>query len=323
MSQGGYLLLFALLSSLAIVLVIRSWRPGARGGERFRAAKVLGAVLGWFVGGCLRIRRAHVEDSMARCGVEPRHARAMYRRLGQGVFELLWLSLPGRRRLDDVAQLDPELARWLADPRGVVVATAHTGNWDLTACAAAQLLDARGRKLMVVTKHFSHGWLDRLWQGVRRKYGVELVSAGSVWRRARRELPRGNAVAMMLDQAPERRKGSARGHFLGRTCALDLAPCLVAGRLGVPLIAVFGSRGADGRQFLRLAGSISPPAPGEPLKAWAEASAQTLNDWLSLHVHTEPADWLWMHRRWKDVGRGAGAQVQPLVSSGNAEGSSA
>lgn len=297
----------------------RPWSPPGL----FRAARPLGALLGWLVGSCLRVRRRHVERSMARAGVASGRASEMYQRLGRGVFELLWLSLPGRRRLDGVVEIDPELSSLLKEGRGFVVATAHTGNWDLTACAAARMLQARDRRLLVVTKHFSHGWLDRLWQGLRRKYGVELVSAGGVWGRARHELPRGNVVAMMIDQAPERFKGSARGSFFGRPCALDLAPSLLAGRLKVPLVAVFAARDTSGRQVLRLAGRASPPNPGEPLRAWAEATTQQLNDWLEAQVRAEPADWLWMHRRWKGSPGSDEGEVRPVVSGGKPEAGSA
>ncbi|MCA9644532.1 MAG: lysophospholipid acyltransferase family protein [Myxococcales bacterium] len=328
MGQGAYLLFGALiLAPVAVFAVQASGRretdataTGARLPFLFRAAKYAGAVLGSLVGGLLRVRRRHVEDSLSRSGLDPQQAGAMYRRLGRGVFELLWLSLPGKRALRDVVLIDPELLPWLDSPRGLVVATAHTGNWDLTACAAASLLSARERRLTVVTKHFSHGWLDRTWQGLRRKYGVDLISAGSVWGEARRSLPRGNVVAMMIDQAPERSRGSAPGRFMGQPCVLDLGPCLVAGRLGVPLIAVFAARDADGRQVLRLAGCASPPKPGEPLRAWAEATAQTLNDWLEVQVRRDPADWLWMHRRWKPLpGAAPQRRMQRAVSDGSAE----
>lgn len=63
---------------------------------------------------------------------------------------------------------------------------------------------------------------------------------------------------MMIDQAPERGR-IPRGGFMGRACVLDLAP--LAGRLGLPLIAVFAARDAHGRQALRLAGSVSAPEP--------------------------------------------------------------
>ena len=136
-------------------------------------------------------------------------------------------------------------------------------------------------------------------------------------------MPRGNVVAMMIDQAPERFKGSARGSFFGRPCALDLAPSLLAGRLKVPLVAVFAARDTSGRQVLRLAGRASPPNPGEPLRAWAEATTQQLNDWLEAQVRAEPADWLWMHRRWKGSPGADEGEVRPLVSGGKPEAGSA
>jgi KDO2-lipid IV(A) lauroyltransferase len=121
---------------------------GAVGRLPYRWLGVLGALVGALVGSVLRIRRAHVTLAMARAGVERpgRAASGMYASLGRGLFELLWLG--GRPREEPLRVVIDEasaerFAQALARGRGVVVATAHTGNWDLTACAAAAWIGAR------------------------------------------------------------------------------------------------------------------------------------------------------------------------------------
>ncbi|MBX3181874.1 MAG: lysophospholipid acyltransferase family protein [Polyangiaceae bacterium] len=252
----------------------------------------VGRALAWLVGGVLRVRRAHVEASLARAGLDPRVAPEVYAGLGRGVLELVWLSLPGKRSLERVVVMGPELRRLLTEPTGVVVATAHTGNWDLAACAMA-----RERRLTVVTKHFSSKLADLLWQGLRRRYGVQLVSAGAVTRAAARELPRGGALAMVIDQAPERRRAVVTHPFLGELADVDLAPALLAARYRAPLVAVFPERLADGRQRLEVVARFEPP--GVPERAWAERVTRALTEALADQVRARPAEWLWLHRRWK------------------------
>ncbi len=220
----------------------------------------------------------------------------MYRSLARGLLELAAMAVAPRRLLSRV-RVDARAIELLAsgrDGRGVVVATAHTGNWDLAACAAAERVP-----LTVVTKSLSVRALDRLWQSVRRRRGVKLVGAGEAAAAVRRALGAGEAVAMLIDQAPERRRAVTIAPFLGAPAAVDLAPALIAMRARAPLALVLARRLADGSHVAELVGVIEPPA--RPSRAWAEQAMQTLTVWLETWVRRTPEQWLWMHRRWKQV----------------------
>jgi Kdo2-lipid IVA lauroyltransferase/acyltransferase len=258
----------------------------------------LGSVLGWFVGRVLGVRRAHVVASMQRAGVvnAERTANAMYRSLGRGLFEFWWMALNPRRRLDGWVPIDDETAERVdrAAASGAVIASAHTGNWDLLACAAA----ARW-PLTVVTKQLSIQSLNRLWQRARSRRGIRLVGVGEAARAGAGALARRELVVMLIDQAPERRRGTVVTEFLGHSARVDLAPALLAQRARVPLIAVFSRRTADGRSVAELGPVIVPPP--RPVRRWAEESMIELTRALEVFVRRYPDQWLWMHRRWKDA----------------------
>jgi KDO2-lipid IV(A) lauroyltransferase len=232
---------------------------------------------------------------------EPRRtATKMYRALGVGLMELVAMALGRRRRL--VVRLPTEARRVIESERGALIATAHTGNWDLVACAIAERAP-----LSVATKRLSIGFLDRLWQSARRGRGVRLVEVGDVARAARAGLAQGELFAMMIDQAPERTRGAVRAEFLGERAWVDLAPALVAARAGVPLVVAFPRRLADGTHTVEVAGVIEPPPRAG--RAWAEAAMAQATAWLDAFVREHPEQWLWMHRRWKDAPKPAN---QPL-----------
>ena len=260
--------------------------------RRFCAS--FGALIGWFVGSILRVRRAHVIGALRTAGVaEPdRVADGMYRSLGRGLVELFALTL-GRRPLDDEVTFDQALLGALG-PRGAVIATAHTGNWDLVACAAAAKV-----RLSVVTKHLSFGLLDGLWQWLRARRGVRLLASGRAARGAHSALERGECVAMLIDQAPERERGTVCAPFLGQLARVDLAPALTALRARVPLIVAFARRRADGSEICELQKVIEPPL--RPNRAWAENAMREATAALDRFVRRYPEQWLWMHRRWKDA----------------------
>lgn len=270
----------------------------------WRALGAVGAVVGWLAGSVLRIRRRQVEEALGAAGFEraPAIARRMYASLGTGLAELLWLAACPPAAIEPFFRMDPDCAAALRDAiaggRGVVVATAHTGNWDLAACGAARCLAADPRvAVTVVTKRLSWRALDRYWQALRAERGVRLVEAEGAAAAVRSALAAGGVAALLVDQAPERASGVAVLPFLGRPARHDLAPALLAARSRAPIVVAFGRRDADGRHALTLGAVIAP----EDLRAkgGVERATATISAALERFVREHPEQWLWLHRRWK------------------------
>jgi KDO2-lipid IV(A) lauroyltransferase len=222
-------------------------------------------------------------------------ARAMYRSLGRGLVELLSIAFrsPARRmsgafpwaRIESLAKRE----------NGAVIATAHTGSWDLVACAVAERVP-----LTVVTKRLSVRPVNALWQRLRRGRGVRLAEVGGAAHAARGALGRGELVAMLVDQAPERVRGAVRVPFLGAPAWVDLAPALCALRARAPLVVAFPRRLTDGSHTVDIAAVLEPPR-GPARREWAVEAMTEVTRLLEAFVRRHPEQWLWMHRRWKDA----------------------
>ena len=260
-----------------------------------------GAALGWLAGCALRIRRAHATAALRRAGVDHPHqvARRVYRNLATNVFEFLWLSAHDQDDLTSLIQVDPE--QWarvqacLARGRGAVVATAHTGNWDLLACAMASRVP-----LTVVSKHLSWRSADTLWQRSRARRGVSIIEAQGALQAGARVLRDGGVIAFMIDQAPERRTGIVRLPFLGAPAWHDAAFAVLALRYRAPVVVVTSERTPEGRHVLRIE-EIIEPADGRS-RTWVEETCRRASQAIERFVREHPSQWLWLHRRWKDAG---------------------
>jgi KDO2-lipid IV(A) lauroyltransferase len=261
-----------------------------------RALFPLGGILAFLAFDVLRIRRSHVLHALDRAGLGgAKIARASYRSLGVGIFELLWLA--GRPTLDlaSLARVEGwsrfEEARALG--RGVVVATAHTGNWDLAACACA----AR-TPLAVVTKRLSSRGLDAFWQSSRLRRGLELLSPeGSIFRAVCARLMRGGSVALLVDQDPERTTSVVEAPFLGENALCDTLPAVLAARTGAPIVLAFARRAPHRRHVVEIVDVIIPPK--RPGAAWIEETTRKIAAALDTFVREDPTQWMWLHRRWK------------------------
>jgi KDO2-lipid IV(A) lauroyltransferase len=296
-----------------------------------------GAVVGWLAGSVLRIRRAAVEAAMTRAAVdEPRSAAtAMYRGLGEGVLELLWLAGVDAERRDDAlrthVRLDDDLdgaLRTAAERGPVVLAASHTGNWELIAYGAAQLLAKHGRRLAVVVKPQSVGAFHAFCMNLRKACGLVLIEPAGAFAAARRSLAAGDVIAMPIDQVPDRRRHGIAVAFLGAPALADRAPAALARATGATLLVVAASR--DGRlQRGHLLAEVPAPVrhanrdgSGEPTASeWIESATRTATRALDAFVGQRPSSWLWLHRRWRAPLelRAGGPRVTsaPLVVNGH------
>lgn len=224
----------------------------------------------------------------------------MYRSLGSLVFELLWTA--GRPEADVNQLFEQDASEWGAVReairlgRGLVVATAHTGNWDLLACAMASRV-----KLMVITRHMSWRSADRFWQKMRADRGVVLVDAAGAVGRATAHLREGGVVAFLIDQRPLHDRGTTSCDFLGAPARQDKAFADIAMRARAPVAVAFAERLASGGHRLRVPAVIQPPerASGR----WVEQTVRRAASELEKYVRESPGQWLWLHRRWGEDGR--------------------
>jgi KDO2-lipid IV(A) lauroyltransferase len=274
------------------------------------ALRVIGALLGVIAFDVLRIRRAHVLSSMERAGIGGvRDARRMFVSLGTGALEILWLAGRSKTKLvapdgmgGGMARIDglDVFERANAKGRGVVVVTAHTGNWDVSACACAEKT-----ALTVVTKRLSARGLDAFWQSTRTRRGVRLVAPGvrgvpaetsNVIKTLREDLGAGRTIALLVDQDPERTTSVVEADFLGAPALHDTLPATLAARAGAPIVIAFARREGS-THVVDILRAIDPP-PRASAK-WIEETTRAIAAELDAFVRRDPSVWLWLHRRWK------------------------
>ncbi len=239
-----------------------------------------------------------MRDGLARIGVRDRSiARAVYRDLATSALEFLWSA--AHPEDDLVARVRVEgwdaFERAHALGRGVVVATAHTGNWDLVACACA-----KRTRLAVLTKRLSSPSLDAFWQSTRGARGVELIAApdGDAIARARAVLREGGAVAILVDQDPRRAHSVVRAPFLGEDALHDATVAMLAARARAPIVTAFARRTIDREIVLEI------EALDVPRGTRLDATTRAIADRLDAFVRRSPTQWLWLHRRWTSARSG-------------------
>lgn len=262
----------------------------------------IGAALGAIWHAVVPIRRGVARANLQRAlGTTPKATRRLvrlaYRHYGRALAEALRAA--GGRAPPLELRGETHLRAALAQGRGVLVLSAHLGNFEA-------LVRAAGRfdvPVSVLTKRFSAQGAQRGWQALRRG-GPRFLGAGSA-RAVVAALSRGEIVADVLDQhAPPGR--AVWVPFFGRPAATLPDLVRLSRQSGAPIVPVFTHR-RDGVQIVTVQPAL--PLPTDQVAAVARCVAV-----VEAAVRARPSQWLWIHRRWKPVP----ADVAAVMRQGHA-----
>ncbi len=264
-------------------------------GARLALGRGLGR-LAWL----LRIRRRVTLGNLAlafpdKPAAERRRiAAAAYRNVGAGLADFVGGGRLPPDALDRLFILDGfELfERLFAEGRGVVVASAHLGSWELLAAACAR----RGIPLNLVTRSLRGGANHEL-VAARARSGLREIPARGALAAGVRALRRGEVVVNLLDQNMLPKRGIFVDFFGVPACTTPAAS-IMARRTGAPAIVAVAVGEPDGRFRLKVQGPFAVPLDGDPAVA-VRAHTQALCSALEAQIRAHPEQWLWLHRRWK------------------------
>jgi Kdo2-lipid IVA lauroyltransferase/acyltransferase len=246
----------------------------------------------------LGIRRPVALDGLARAFPEKapperrRIARAAYEQLGRSLAEIPLVRRLPDPRLEELVRFQgwEIYQRAQGAGRGVVVAIAHYGNFELLARACAR----RGVSLAVIVRTLRGGFNDWL-TGDRQRTGVRHLADRGSSKEAVAVLRRNQVLAIAVDQNMRPSRGIFVDFFGEKACTTPAA-AIYSLRTGAALLAAFGVRQADGTHLVQVRGPFSTALGGH---AAVEDLTQQLTRSVEEAVRAHPDHWLWLHRRWK------------------------
>jgi KDO2-lipid IV(A) lauroyltransferase len=191
--------------------------------------------------------------------------------------------------------------------RGVLFATAHFGNWELSAYAHALL----ARPMHVVVRPLDNPLIDRLVERRRTGSGNHLIYKKDYARAILKALAANEAVGILIDQNASPESGVFVNFFGVPACASTGFAKLAAhsGAAVIPGFALWSEK--EDRFVLR----FQPPVP---ITGDAALDTRVLQETLEAAIRACPDQWLWVHRRWKT--RPPGARPLYVRSPGGVEG---
>jgi KDO2-lipid IV(A) lauroyltransferase len=181
----------------------------------------------------------------------------------------------------------------LREGRGVLLITAHFGNWEF-GCAALAILS---RPPIFMARVLDSDFLEEGSTYVRSLHGVGIIHKDKAMRPMLRLLKNGEAVKLLIDQNVAAYEG-VFVNFFGRPACTTAGVALMAMHSGAAVLPIFTTRMPDGRYLTEIKPKVETVITGDRDRD-VQINTQNYARILEDHIRKYPDQWLWVHQRWK------------------------
>ena len=238
------------------------------------------------------LRRAFPEKSE---GEILRIVQGVYRNMGIVAAE--FFDIPRLTKENIAAQVETEGLEncWkaLEKGQGLLLFSAHFGNWELEAAAAALLI----KPAVVIYRPLDSPLLDHLVLRVRSATGNIPLAKEHAMRPMLRALKQNGILGILIDQNVDWYEGVFVDYFGRPACTTD-GLALLALHTEAPVLPAYMVRLPDGRYRLVFGPEVEVIRTGDR-DADILANTQRFTKVIEQIVRRYPDQWLWVHQRWK------------------------
>ncbi|AIF53771.1 lysophospholipid acyltransferase family protein [Pelosinus sp. UFO1] len=235
------------------------------------------------------IKRSLDADTIQATTIAKRSAT----RFGRMFMEVLYMPKLSKDNISKYVQI--ENSQYLKDAlsygNGVIMATAHSGNWELFGAALAMY----GFPVVGVAQKQTNADMDRFMIETRTMAGMHITYKSGV-REMVKMLGEGRIVGLLMDQDAGR--DGVMVEFFGRLASTPQGAAALARMKDAPIIPAFITANADGTHKAIL----HPPVWVQKTSSREDdilSTTQQLTDIVEQHVRKYPHEWFWLHNRWK------------------------
>ncbi len=227
-------------------------------------------------------------------------AKESVTRFGRMIVEVLRFPLLNKdnfRRIVKFEGLEYLEAAFRAH-KGVVMATAHYGNWEMLGGSLALL----GYPILSITRKQNNGGMDKFINDYRMMLGQQVAynHGGNSMLAIGHILKAKNLVGILYDQDTGR--DGEHLTFFGKPSVVPQGAAFLSRMFGAPIIPLFIHNNPDGTMTTKIYPPLYTPKTTNR-NADVSGIMKELVVIVEQEIVRDPAMWFWVHDRWKD-GRG-------------------
>ncbi len=236
--------------------------------------------------------------------VHPEWSQDRIQKLSKGVFENLGVTLLEICQMTSFSRKDilrkvrirgkDNLLNAIKNPKGVILISAHIGNWEMGHQSIACYLQ---KPLVMVVRELQSKAFDQWILKLRARFGSTIIYKEGALPEMTQTLRQGKVLGLLIDQETKRSEG-VDVTFFDRTISATPSAALLAIRCKSPVLPVFCIREADSRLTLVVEPPLTMQRTGG-LRADLKTNTQIMTSAIERAVRAYPEQWFWFHKRWK------------------------
>ncbi len=223
-----------------------------------------------------------------------RICRLCFENLGKGLMEFLQfprlnpenlgrlVSFEGKQNIDEA----------LKKGKGVIMLTAHFGNWELPGASLSSL----GYNVAFIVRPVRHPRLEALVNRNRQSTGAEYIPRGMSIKKAFWCLRRNGLLGILSDL--DTRVDGVFVDFFGRPAFTARGPVSIALRTGAALVPMFIIRQEDDTHRIVAEKALELKVTGDQEEDIRLNTAR-FTKIIESYIRKHPEQWIWVHERWK------------------------
>jgi Kdo2-lipid IVA lauroyltransferase/acyltransferase len=221
-------------------------------------------------------------------------ARQVFINLVKIVFEIGWSLNLDERHLSKHFKIDGyhHIKKAYEKGKGVLVLTAHFGNWELLSVVGAMIKFP----ISIVVRPLDFKPLDHFIFNLRTRFGGKIIPKERSIHTIIRSLHRGEIVVLLMDQNVDWYEG-VFVDFMGHRACTSKGLALLALKTEVPVVPVFMVREKSGLRA-EFGPEIVTVKTGDRQRD-IENNTQEYNRVIESFIRRYPDQWFWVHQRWK------------------------
>ncbi len=223
-------------------------------------------------------------------------SKRVFQNMALTFLELCQMSCFSREDILSHVKIEGEknLTEAMIGHKGLILITAHLGNWEMSAISAGCFLS---KPIVAVARSLDSDILGKWLNRLRTRFGNIIIDKKGALPRMARTLREGGMLGILIDQSTTRAEG-VETEFLGKTVTATPAAALLARRYNCPVVPAFCVREPDGSLTLKFEPMLHLVRTPDQ-RADLQGNIRLMTRSIEQAVSAYPEQWLWLHKRWK------------------------
>ena len=221
-------------------------------------------------------------------------AKKVFENLGKNLVEVASIPKLNRGNINKYVYCKDIgiLKRFVLENKGVIILSAHFGNWELL----AHYISMQGLPINVIARRVRIDGLEAFLAGIRKKNNVNVIYRDASAKELVDLLKNKKFVGIMPDQDMDSVSG-VFVDFFGKSAWTPSGPAVLNLLTGAPIVPCFIVRRSFGHEFL-IEDPVELIKTGDKKKDIFD-NTQRYTKVIEDYIKRFPEHWVWFHDRWK------------------------